>query len=69
MKALQELTIVVRGAGDIASGAALRLYRAGLRHIILLEQARPLAIRRQVCFSEAVYERTACVEGISARLG
>ncbi len=59
-------TIVIRGAGDLASGVALRLYRAGLRHILFLETAHPLAVRRTVSFSEAVYMGSAQVEGVQA---
>ena len=50
MPDIASLTIVFRGAGDVASGAALRLYNAGLRRIILLETARPMAVRRTVSF-------------------
>ena len=42
MPDIASLTIAFRGAGDVASGAALRLYNAGLRRIILLETARPM---------------------------
>ena len=45
-------TIVIRGAGDLATGVALRLYRAGLHNIVMLETADPLAVRRTVAFSE-----------------
>ena len=68
MPDIASLTIVFRGAGDVASGAALRLYNAGLRRIILLETARPMAVRRTVSFSEAVYEGEILVEGVRARL-
>ena len=54
MTRLHELTIIMRGAGDLATGVALRLYRAGFRRLLLLETAHPLAVRRLVCFSEAV---------------
>ncbi len=60
--------IVIRGAGDLASGLALRLYRAGLRKILFLEAKSPLAVRRTVSFCEAVYAKTAVVEGVQAVL-
>ena len=47
------LTILIRGAGDLASGVALRLYRAGMR-VAMTEIARPTTIRRTVAFSDAV---------------
>jgi len=49
MTRLHELTIIMRGAGDLATGVALRLYRAGFRRLLLLETAHPLAVRRLVC--------------------
>jgi xanthine dehydrogenase accessory factor len=61
---LTDLTIVIRGAGEMASGTACRLYRSGLRRILMTEAPAPLAVRRTVCFSEAVYEGAHLVEGI-----
>ncbi len=57
--------VVVRGAGDLATGCILRLVRAGFR-VAALESARPSSIRRTVCLSEAMYEGSAEVEGIRA---
>jgi xanthine dehydrogenase accessory factor len=59
--------IVLRGGGDLASGVALRLRRAGFQ-IVILELEKPLAVRRTVSFSEAVYEGAQTVEGTTARL-
>jgi xanthine dehydrogenase accessory factor len=59
--------IVLRGGGDLASGVALRLHRAGFQ-IVILELEKPLAVRRSVSFSEAVYEGVHTVEGTTARL-
>jgi xanthine dehydrogenase accessory factor len=59
--------IVLRGGGDLASGVALRLHRTGFQ-IVILELERPLAVRRSVSFSEAVYEGVQTVEGTTARL-
>lgn len=58
--------IVIRGAGELATGVACSLYRARFRRILMLETASPLAVRRQVSFCEAVHERTMTVEGIAA---
>lgn len=68
MPNIADLNIVFRGAGDVASGAALRLYNAGLRRIIMLEIPRPMAVRRTVSFSEAVYDGEVTVEGVRAKL-
>lgn len=59
--------IVIRGGGDLASGVALRLHRVGFP-IAILELERPLAVRRAVSFSEAVYEGVHTVEGVVSRL-
>lgn len=58
--------ILIRGAGDIASGIALRLYRAGLIPVMTDLQA-PTSIRRGVCFSEALRLGETRVEEISAQ--
>lgn len=47
------MLVVIRGAGDIASGIALRLHRAGMR-VVMCDLAVPTSIRRTVCFSEAI---------------
>jgi len=59
--------IVLRGGGDLASGVALRLYRSGFQ-VVIVELEKPLAVRRSVSFSEAVYEGEKNVEGVVARL-
>ncbi|MDR0239603.1 MAG: EF2563 family selenium-dependent molybdenum hydroxylase system protein [Deltaproteobacteria bacterium] len=60
--------ILIKGAGEMASGIAVRLYRAGIREIVLLETHVPLAVRRTVSFCEAVYDGEQEVEGVPARL-
>ncbi len=59
------MVVLIRGAGDIASGAALRLYRAGFQ-VAMTDLERPTAIRRTVCFSEAIVHGACEVEGIRA---
>ena len=61
------MLIICRGAGDLATGIIHRLHRAGHR-VIALETDYPAAIRRQVSFCEAVYDGSAAVEGVTARL-
>jgi len=58
--------ILVRGGGDLASGVAIRLFRAGL-NVVITELPEPLTVRRSVAFSEAIYERDVTVEEVSAR--
>ena len=63
----KNLLIICRGVGDLATGIIHRLHRAGHR-VIALETDYPAAIRRQVSFCEAVYDGSAAVEGVTARL-
>lgn len=58
--------ILIRGGGDLASGVALRLYRVGLS-VAIAELAQPMAVRRLVSFSEAVYTGEAIIEGVIGR--
>lgn len=64
---LDELVILIRGAGEMASGVAHRLYRSHFK-ICLLEIEHPVAVRREVSFCEAVYEGEKEVEGVRAKL-
>lgn len=59
-------TIIVRGAGDIATGTIYRLYKAGFR-VIALDIEAPTVIRRTVAFAQAIHDGTAVVEGVMAR--
>ena len=59
--------IIVRGGGDIATGTIHRLVSCGLP-LLVLEAKQPSAIRRQVAFSEAVYEKEITIEGKKAVL-
>jgi xanthine dehydrogenase accessory factor len=54
---------LVKGAGDLASGVALRLHRAGFA-VVMTEIPFPTAVRRTVSFAEAIYDGRAVVEGI-----
>ena len=60
------MLVLIRGAGDIASGIALRLYRAGFS-VVMTDLERPTAIRRTVCFSQAILLGQATVEDVTAR--
>lgn len=58
--------VLVRGAGDLASGVALRLHRSGFR-VIMTELSQPLVVRRMVSFAEAIYRGKFEVEGVAAQ--
>lgn len=57
---------VIRGAGDLASGIALRLWKCGI-DVVLTDLPQPTAIRRSVAFSEALRLGETSVEGIPAK--
>lgn len=57
---------LIRGAGDLASGIALRLYRSGVK-IVMADLERPMAIRRTVAFSDAILHGTMTVEDVTAK--
>lgn len=61
----KKILIICRGGGDLATGIVHRLFRAEFP-VLVLETDSPAAIRRQVSFSEAVYDGTATVEGVTA---
>lgn len=60
-------SVLIRGGGDLASGVAARLHRAGLQ-VLITELPNPLVVRRLVAFAEAVYAGETTVGGITARL-
>ena len=53
---------LIRGGGDLGTGVALRLHRAGWR-VLVVELLQPLLIRRTVAFASAVYDGSIEVEG------
>jgi xanthine dehydrogenase accessory factor len=57
--------IVIKGAGDLASGIAVRLAHCGYR-IVMTDLPHPTSIRRTVCFSEAILKGTFAVEDVIA---
>jgi len=61
-----DIKVVVKGGGDLGTGVAHRLHRAGMR-IIITELSKPLVIRRAVAFANAIYSEAMEVEGVRAR--
>ena len=59
------MKILIRGAGDLATGIASRLYGAG-HTILMTEIETPLTVRRTVALSRAVYAGSAQVEDMKA---
>jgi xanthine dehydrogenase accessory factor len=66
-KKISELIILIRGAGEMASGVAHRLHQSHFK-ICMTEVSHPLAVRREVSFCEAVYDGEKQVEGVRAKL-
>ena len=58
--------IVIKGAGDLATGVAARLWRSGFP-VIMTEIDQPLTVRRTVSFSDGIYEGEVTVEDMTAR--
>lgn len=56
--------VIVRGAGDLATGTIVRLHHSGFR-VLVIECDQPSAIRRRVALSEAVYDGQCMVEGVT----
>lgn len=63
---LRDTSIVVRGGGELGSAAARLLFHCGFP-VAVLEREAPLAVRRLVCFAEAVWSGETAVEGVLAR--
>lgn len=63
---IKDARVLIRGAGDLASGVALRLFRCGFP-VVMTELERPLAVRRAVSFAQAIYDGVCRVEGVEAR--
>ncbi|MBT3321222.1 MAG: EF2563 family selenium-dependent molybdenum hydroxylase system protein [Anaerolineae bacterium] len=59
--------ILIQGGGDLASGIAYRLHKAGLK-VLISELPQPLSVRRKVSFCEAIYDGEITIEGITGRL-
>lgn len=58
--------ILIKGSGDLGTGVAWRLHKAGFP-IVLTELAQPLVVRRTVAFASAVYDGAITVEGVTAQ--
>src|SRR5579862_4344180 len=62
-----EPVILIRGGGDLGTGCAVRLARCGFR-VLITESRAPVAVRRSVSLSEAVYDGTQKVEDVTGIL-
>ena len=67
MDLVKQARVLVRGAGELGSAVAAHLARQGIGRVLMIERAFPKAVRRNVCFSEAVFNRAKTVDGVTAR--
>lgn len=58
--------VVVRGTGDVGSAVASLLFRAGHR-VVLHDASSPSHTRRGMAFVDALYQKTAELEGLLAK--
>lgn len=65
-KPISELIIGIKGAGEMATAVAWRLYMANIRNIFMMETSNPLAVRRRVSFCEAIRDGSQSVENVTA---
>jgi xanthine dehydrogenase accessory factor len=65
-KGMDEVIVLIRGAGEMASGVAHRLHRSHF-NVCMLEIPHPIAVRREVSFCEAIYDGEKEVEGVRAK--
>ena len=68
MTNLNDMVIVIKSAGEMASGVAWRRYMANFKKMLMLEIDHPVAVRREVSFCEAVHDSSKIVEGVTASL-
>jgi xanthine dehydrogenase accessory factor len=61
-----EYRILIRGAGELASATAQHLHVQGFPRILMLDRKYPKAVRRMVCFSEAILDGTQQIQGVKA---
>ena len=62
----RDFLVILRGGGDLATGVAARLHRAGFP-LIILELPEPLVVRRTVALAGAVNDGEVAVEDLRAR--
>ena len=64
---ISELVIAIKGAGEMATGIAFRLFQSNFKNIFMMETENPMAVRRQVSFCEVIHDEKVIVEGVEAK--
>ncbi|PIE02802.1 MAG: molybdenum hydroxylase [Acidobacteria bacterium] len=62
---MRDTRILIKGAGEQATGTAHRLFRCGFK-VVMTELAQPTMVRRTVSFGQAMYDGSCEVEGVAA---
>ena len=57
------MLVVIKGAGDLATGIAYRLNKSGF-DVVMTEIDKPTTVRRTVAFSQAIFDNEVEIEGI-----
>ena len=65
LESIKKVKVVVRGAGDLATGVIYNLHQAGFR-VVATEVESPMVVRRTVSFAEAIHQGEYSVEGITS---
>lgn len=63
MKGINDVCVLIKGGGDIASGTAYRLYKSGFK-VAICDIPKPKMVRRGVSFAEAIYHGSHRIEGV-----
>ncbi len=64
-RSIAETLVLVKGGGDLATGVAHRLHRAGFP-VVITEIENPTMVRRTVSFAECLYADGWRVEGVTS---
>jgi len=68
---IKELIIAIKGAGEMATGLAWRLFQSNFKNIFMMEIENPMAVRRRVSFCEVIHDDKIdgkiIVEGVEAK--
>src|SRR6266550_2212374 len=64
--AVESLSVLVRGIGDVGSAVAHRLFGAGHR-VVIHDVPAPAAARRGMAFTDALFDGPVVLEGVTCR--
>ena len=62
-----DLRILIRGANDVGSAVAHRLFMAGYS-VVIHEMPQPVTTRRKMSFTDAVFDGHVILDGVEAQI-